>query len=322
MAPPPNPAITQANSVAPPAPPPVAPLAAMPSMVAPAPEAPSPMPAATNPIMPTPPAPTPFEAQAGPPALAPLRSATDPAPKPNVAPPIPDVTAPPTTTTHGSPAKVEHVRDRQVAIDFDIDRRGPSGIKRIEVYVTQDDGQSWFKYSETLNTAPPLQLDLPPRDGLYGFSMVLYSGVGQSEGPPRPGVEPQFRLLVDRTLPQVMLYEPVLDPNQPNSLIVRYKAADANLMSDSITLYWKSRPDQPWQPLTAGSPRPSAQFAGVQECSWTLPPDVPNSVYLRVTARDQAGNVGEFVTRDAVTVDLNKPVARFKAIVPVGLRRP
>jgi hypothetical protein len=209
-----------------------------------------------------------------------------------------------------------------VAIDFDVDRRGPSGIKKIEVYVTHDDGHTWYKHMETANTTPPLALELPSRDALYGFRMVLWSGVGQSEGPPRADDEPQFRLLVDRTQPVVQLYEPVLDPNQPNALIVRYKAADANLVPDSVALSWKSRPDQPWQPMAAGSPRPSAQFAGVQECSWSLPPDVPNSVYLRVTARDQAGNVGEFVTRDPVTVDLNKPVARFKGVMTTGLRRP
>jgi hypothetical protein len=318
----PAPAIQQANSVAPPpVPPPAAPLAAMPSTVAAPPtmpEAPPPMPAASSPIVP----PTTVDAPAGPPALAPLRPASEPVTRPATAPAMPDMTSPSTATTHVSPAEVQHVHDKQVAIDFDVDRKGPSGVKKIEVYVTQDDGQSWFKYSESMNTTPPLQLDLPPRDGLYGFCMVLYSGVGQSEGPPRAGDAPHFRVLVDRTIPQVMLYEPVLDPTQANALIVRYKAADANLVPGSVALYWKSRPEQPWQPLSASSPKPSAQFAGVQECTWSLPPDVPNSVYLRVTARDQAGNVGEFVTRDAVMVDLNKPVARVKAVVPAGYRRP
>jgi hypothetical protein len=166
-----------------------------------------------------------------------------------------------------------------------------------------------------------LQLDLPAADGLYGFRMVLWSGVGQSEGPPQRGDEPHFKLFVDRTLPQVQLFQPALDPSQANALVIPYKAVDANLVAESVTLYWKGRPDQPWQPLT-GATRPSAQFAGVQECSWALPADVPNSVYLRITARDQAGNVGEFVTRDAVTVDLNKPVARFKGVMTSRLRQP
>jgi hypothetical protein len=227
-----------------------------------------------------------------------------------------------TTETHSSAGEPQHVRDRTVAIDFDVDRKGPSGVKKIEVYATRDDGQTWSRYSDTLITTSPLQLDLPANDGLYGFCMVLYSGVGQTEGPPKRGDPPQFRLLVDRTLPQVSLYQPTLDPNQPNSLLIRYKAEDANLVPGSVALFWKSRPDQPWQPLAAANSHPSAEFKEVQECSWVLPPDVPNNVYLRVTARDQAGNLGEFVTRDPVTVDLNKPVARFKAVTPVSYRRP
>jgi hypothetical protein len=261
---------------------------------------------------------------AGPPALAPLRSATEPITRPSTAPapPLPDVGTAPSQPTHASLSDVQHVRDRSVAIDFDVDHKGPSGVQKIEVFCTQDDGQSWIKYSESRMTSPPLQLELPKVDGLYGFCMVLYSGVGQSEGPPQRGDPPHFRLLVDRTVPQVTLFEPVLDASQPNALLIRYKASDANLVPGSVALSWKSRPEQPWQPLTPGAAHPSAQFAGVQECSWSLPPDVPNSVYLRVTARDQAGNVGEFVTRDPVTVDLNKPVARVKAVIPASYRRP
>ncbi len=315
--------IQQTNSVAtPPAPAPAMPLPQMPAAVspqaAPAMEPPPPVPAAAAP---TPPAPV-TDTPAGPPPLAPLRSANEP-PRPATAPTVPDIGTPPAPPTHAAPTDAQHVRDRQVGIDFDVDRKGTSGVKKVEVYVTQDDGQTWFRYSESLNATPPLLLDLPGKDGLYGFCLVLYSGVGQTEGPPRPGDAPQFRLLVDRTAPQVMLYEPVPDPTQPNALTLRYKAADANLVPGSVSLYWKARPDQPWQPLATGAARPSGQFAGVQECSWSLPPDVPNSVYLRVTARDQAGNVGEFVTRDPVTVDLNKPVARFKGVViQTGLRRP
>jgi hypothetical protein len=46
-----------------------------------------------------------------------------------------------------------------------------------------------------------------------------------------------------------------------------------------------------------------------------LPPDLPNRVHLKVTARDRAGNVGERVTRDPVMVDLHKPTARVKGII-------
>jgi hypothetical protein len=305
-------------------PPPVASFGALPGMTSPQPipaaepQAPAPMAAAQAAVAP----PAPME----PPALAPLRSATDPAPRPTIAPPAPDFVAPANPSAHTPAADapvIQHVRDKDVAIDFAVDRMGPSGVKKIEIYVTQDEGQHWFKYSETIKTNPPLQLDLPANDGLYGFDIVLYSGVGQSEGPPRDGVTtPQFRLLVDRTQPQVAMYAPVLDPNQPNALLLRYKANDANLVPDSVALFWRAEKTQPWQAIAPVGRHPAAQADGVIECSWTITPEIPNNVYLKVTARDQAGNVGEFVTRDPVMVDLNKPVARFKGVVTVSYRRP
>jgi hypothetical protein len=313
--------IQQTTNSSPPPVMPVAPLGQTPAMVNPQAPAPAPLEPPAISAAP-PPAPAPMtESSAAPPGLAPLKSAGEPTPRPATAPAASDLGGA-AEHPHVQSAEVLHVRDKTVGINFAVDRIGPSGIKKIEVYCTQDDGQTWGKYSETLITSPPLQLDMPAKDGLYGFCMVLTSGVGQSEGPPRSGEPPHFRVLVDRTLPQVMLFEPSLDPNDPKSLILRFKAADANLIPGSVALYWRARLDQPWQPLVAGPPHASPQFAGVQECSWVVPEEIRNSVYLRVTAKDQAGNVGEFVTRDPVTVDLNKPVARFLGVTSVSYHRP
>jgi hypothetical protein len=313
----PPPGIQQANSLAPPTAP-FAPLGQMPSMVAPQPVAP-PEPAPMAAAAPTPAAPQFSSQNIEPPStagLAPLRSASEPAGRPAPVTEFP-ATAP---ASRAAGPDVDHVRDRSVAINFDVDRKGPSGVKKIEVYVTQDDGHTWFKYTETLNANPPLQLDLPAKDGLYGFCMVLFSGVGQSEGPPKQDTPPQFRLLVDRTAPTVVMYNPILDSNQPNCLLLRYKAEDTNLARDSVGLFWRSGPDQPWQPIAASARRTLDK--DVEEVSWAITPEVPNSVYLRLSAKDQAGNVGEFVTRDPITVDLNKPIARFKGIVAASYRKP
>ena len=66
------------------------------------------------------------------------------------------------------------------------------------------------------------------------------------------------------------------------------------------------------------APEERAAAAGVpnlKECTWILPPEIPDAVYLRLTARDLAGNIGERITRDPVTVDLQKPTARVKRVV-------
>ena len=58
------------------------------------------------------------------------------------------------------------------------------------------------------------------------------------------------------------MYDPVLDPNQPNCLLLRYKAADANLVRDSVALFWRSRPDQPWQPIASAFPANDGEGRG------------------------------------------------------------
>src|SRR5207249_605945 len=57
---------------------------------------------------------------------------------------------------------VQHVRDAQVALDFDLEQTGPSGVKKIEVYMTDDDGQTWKPWIETYEVKSPLQIPLPP----------------------------------------------------------------------------------------------------------------------------------------------------------------
>lgn len=308
------PVMQQTNSISqPPAPAPALPIGQMPAMVNPQP---------AQPIDPPPPVVTStnHDAPSGPPALQPMRTNTGAGPRTNASPLEGD--HPPSVGTQNrvGPLDVQHVHDRVVAIEYEVDRKGPSGVKKVEVYMTQDDGRTWRPYSDSFDVNPPLQLTLPEKDGLYGFRLVLYSGVNQSIGPPQAGEPPDVRLLVDRTAPQVEIYAPVPDPLQPNALVLRYRAGDTNLVVDSVALSWSARPDAGWQPINAGPSRPS-QWAGVKECVWNLPPDVPDGVYLRLTARDQAGNVGQYTSPGPVTVDLQKPIARVKAVVPAAPRR-
>lgn len=249
-----------------------------------------------------------------------MKPGVDPAPKPFVAP-TPPVEASP--SSRPALTDVQHVRDRQVALDFEVERKGPSGVKKIETWITPDDGVTWQRYAETYETMSPLQVRLPDAEGVYGFRMVLYSGVMQSVGPPQRGDAPDVKLQVDRTPPVVAYYAPVPDPSQPNSITLRYSVADANLNPDSIVLQWSRQAASGWQTIapTNVRPMPASGIAGMREGTWHLPPDLPDAVYLRVAARDLAGNVGEFVTREPVTVDLYKPTARIKAVLPAGVRR-
>jgi hypothetical protein len=327
--PPPSNITTQANSIAPTMPPPAAVVGQVDAppapVVPPATDVHLPLP--TAPMPPAPIAAPPTDAPTGLAPLAPARTGPDSPPRPPAGN-GPREFGGPATTPRGQAPALQHVRDPKVDIDFEVERKGPSGVKKIEVYITPDDGHTWYRYTETTNVTPPLQLAMPEdrdgtfREGTFGFRLVLYSGVLNSEGPPRPGDRPDISLHVDRTAPKVELYAPSQDPNQPNALILRYLVTDANLDPRSVRLEWSQRPNSDWLPINASEAHSSALRPGVKECSWTLPPDITDSVYLRLRAADLAGNASEFVTRDPVTVDLQKPTAKVKGVLTGGPRRP
>jgi hypothetical protein len=324
-----SPAVQQTNSIAP-TPPMASPTSLNsnpPSGIGglPPPAMEPPQPVAAQPVMPpsppvVPPATTPTPAPPEGPLpgglapLAGLRPGEEPSRKPATAPPEFGTTAPP---PRNSAAEVQHVHDKQVGLDFEIERKGPSGVKKIETYITPDDGQTWYKWSETGESRSPLQLPMPQKEGPYGFRIVVYSGVMQSDGPPKAGMPPDVRLFVDRTPPQVEWYPPTPDANQANALTLRFSVQDANLDANSVVLQWSRQADTGWQTIAASNSRatPATGVPTLKECTWPLPADIPDAVFLRITARDLAGNIGERITRDAVTVDLHKPMARVKRIV-------
>lgn len=309
--------VTQTNSLTPQPVGPIAPVAPPPMMPPPVVEQPAPAPVAQPPAIPQP------TVNDGPGTLTPLapqKPALEAAPK-SLTPPPPAPAAEASTTR--APL-MQHVRDRQVALDFEVERKGPSGIKKIETWITQDDGGTWQKWGpDTFETLSPVQVALPEAEGTYGFRIVLYSGVMQSAGPPRRGDEPDVKLHIDRTPPVVAYYAPVPDISHPSAITLRYSVSDLNLDASTIVLQWSRQPTVGWQtiPATNARPMPSSGIAGMNEASWHLTPDVPDTVYLRITAKDKAGNVGEFVTREPVTLDLNKPTARIKAVLPATARR-
>jgi hypothetical protein len=205
---------------------------------------------------------------------------------------------------------------------YDVEQKGPSGISRAEVWVTRDDGKAWQKWSSSEKVESPLTVDLATRnnpqvEGIYGLKIVLLSGAGLSKGPPVSGDLPDMRVDVDLTPPVVKIYEPIPDPNSKDTMLLRWQAVDRNLAVDPITLEWAEQPDGPWQPIVAGDGNSGAKrMPNSGQHAWKLPQSFPtHRVYLRVTARDNAGNIADARTPHPILVDLNKPVAKIQGII-------
>ncbi len=276
------------------------------------------------------------------PPLAPKRPATDvSSPGPNI--PLAVSGASPTQLINRSLPPAEVINVLKFDLAYAVEDQGPSGLGRVELWITRDDGKSWHRWSEDDDLQSPLTVNLdmetpgnPRAEGIYGFRVVVYSGAGLTKGAPQPGDPPDMRVDIDVTPPIVKLLSARPDPRSRDSMILQWDAVDRNLAVNPITLEWSEHPQGPWRPVVSALP-PEAPGAALGSShammlqripntgryAWRLPARMPtHRVYLRITARDAAGNIAEAKTPEPIEVDLNKPAARIKGILGASYRQP
>ena len=225
--------------------------------------------------------------------------------------------------------KIQTINYMRFDLAYKVEQTGPSGVKHVDLWVTRDDGRTWTNWSQHDGRELPIrvQLDGKPNsvpEGLYGFRLVPMSGAGLSEPTPIAGEAPDMRVVVDLTPPNVTVFEPISDPAQREVLLLQWKATDKNFADDPISIEWSERATGPWQSVIAsdGIVRVNAlesagprRIANDGQYRWRVPTGLPPKVYLKVSARDAAGNVTEVITPNPITVDLNRPRARINGII-------
>jgi hypothetical protein len=199
------------------------------------------------------------------------------------------------------------INSTEISMAYDVLKVGASGLRSVKLYMTQNDGQTWQECAEDKSMRSSITAQLPG-EGVYGFRLVLESGAGLSKGPPMAGDQPEVRVEVDLTPPLVELYQLAPDPNSGNGVILRWKAEDKNLAPNPITLEWSEGLEGPWQPIATA-------IANSGTFGWKMPAKMPVRVYLRVIARDLAGNIGEARTSTPQLIDMTRPEGHLKGIV-------
>jgi hypothetical protein len=195
---------------------------------------------------------------------------------------------------------IQLINSTQISLEYEVPRVGPSGLRSVRLYMTRDDGRSWEELADDPDLQSPINAQLPG-EGVYGFRLVVESGAGLSKGMPIPGDAPELRVEVDLTAPLMELYAPLPDPKERDTLVLRWSATDKNLAPSPIMLEWATSRNGPWVPIT---PQP---IANTGSYTWKLSQRLPYRVYIRVTARDLAGNIGEVVSPEPQLIDLTKP---------------
>jgi hypothetical protein len=233
----------------------------------------------------------------------------------------------------GRMPELQYANSTHLELDYEVADCGPSDIGAVDLWLTRDNGRNWEFFREdqagprAAGSTPGLSgpdkrtvaVDLPC-EGLYGFTIVLKSQAGLCRQPPVAGEAPEIRVEVDTTPPSVLLYGPKADSRQRDTLILTWEVTDKN-PATTVTLEWTPDRAAGWQLIaeTPGCPSFLPEHPDAKSYVWKMPPGAPPKVFLRVTARDTAGNSNVAESPDPVLIDLKEPRGR---LVSVHARRP
>jgi hypothetical protein len=203
--------------------------------------------------------------------------------------------------------EAKHVGSRTFALEYDLEDFGHAGIAKVELWGTRDGGQTWRLFATDDDHRSPLiaTVDNP---GIYGFRIVVESAGGTPAIPPGPGVAPELWIDVDLSQPTAEITSVQLGAgNLADHLILNWRADDDNLDPRPISLFYSSRAAGPWTAI-------STNLENSGEYAWQLQRHLPDRFYLRLEARDVAGNLAAFQTREPVVLPTSPPTAQLRDV--------
>ena len=203
------------------------------------------------------------------------------------------------------------VNSKRFELDYDIESVGTAGVARVELFGTRDGGKTWNSLGDDPDSTSPFVVNVDG-EGTYGFRMVIESTNGLKSPTPEPGDLPEVWVGVDVTKPTaaVVSAKPGFGEHA-GELEIRWEAADANLTTRPIALAYATEASGPWTIIASGLPNQG-------HYTWRLDSRTPGKLYLKVEARDEAGNVGTFITPEPVAIERVRPQGRIRGVRPIG----
>lgn len=231
-----------------------------------------------NPTDPTPPAPTPWMHE---PSASPFHQASSS----RGGPADPQYTSPTAARATSIPPEARVVNTPHFALDYDVRDAGQWGVAKVELWGTADGGQTWRSFAIDHDNRSPVNVTAPG-EGLYGFRIVIEAVGGLTSPPPAPGERPELWVHVDTTRPQAQLVSAKQGEGYfADHLEITWQAQDAHLADRPIGIFYSSRPNGPWSAA-------ATNLDNTGRYVWRLQRHVPSQIYLRIEARDRAGNSG------------------------------
>lgn len=192
------------------------------------------------------------------------------------------------------------INTRRASIDYRLDKVGPSGISKVDVWIIGDRGSPWQRIATDHDRRTPVEVEFPG-DGLYGLRLAVTNGNGFGGNAPLANDNPDFWMEVDTTSPFAQLRD--IDPSTGGGHIeIRWTASDKNLGPEPVALFYAVQQGGPWQPI-------ARNIKNEGHYSWNFPRNIGSQFYLRLEVADLAGNVTHAETPSPITLDLTEPRA-------------
>jgi len=207
----------------------------------------------------------------------------------------------------------EFVNSTHLALAYRVDQLGPSGVGKVEVWLTRDAGQTWTRACEDSGKCNTVEFDVPG-EATYGVVLVASNGNGVGDPPPVRGDAPDLWVEVDTTRPTAAFGGVRRGVGaDAGCLIFTYEAHDKNLGAEPISLYSAPRREGPWTPIARG-----LKNDGVYR--WPVPRDAGSELYFRLEVLDLAGNITRVDLPERTVLDQARPRARVLGVTAGSAR--
>ncbi len=199
---------------------------------------------------------------------------------------------------------------KRFRLDYGIDAIDPSGVARVDLWMTRD-GRNWNAWGRDPDNQSPFPVEVQ-NDGSYGFRIVVHSQDGLTGQGPSTGDEADMWVLVDTQSPLAQISSvPYGRGEEAGRLVINYSVVDDQLALRPVTISYADSPQGPWNLIAEGL-RNESRYV------WKPNSEVPDQIYLRIEAVDKAGNVGVHVLNQAIDVSGLVPRGTIRGVSPVG----
>jgi hypothetical protein len=195
-------------------------------------------------------------------------------------------------------------------LDYELDSVGPEGVDEIQLWGSKDFGQTWIRWSLDEDLRSPLDVEVD-REGIYGLRVVIVGRNGLATPAPHTGDLADIWVGVDTTRPAARISSAIYGEGlHAGELDIRWEAIDESLGDRAITLLFGEQPSGPWTTIAAGLPNTKQYF-------WSVDPNTPRQIYLRLEVRDDAGNMAVHQLVEPISTSGLVPKAFIRSVRPV-----